>query len=275
MNATRSLRLLAVVFVLMSVVTFGQTYLNGRADQERAERADARAAKERAEKDLLGRRVNESRDQTKELIAQVERLGKDPVVGPSELPPATVPSSDRITSEDIEVAVADYFQRFPIRVPEVPTSTIQSEVAAYLTRNPPAAGRPPTDREVADQVVSYLTRNPPPAGAKGNDGAAGTNGVDGKDGRGIVSASLDGCELVLTYSDDTVRRLGPICGATGPEGPEGPAGAAGADGLPGRGVTSVTCDQTTEEFVVTYSDGTTQPVTGSDCVAGGPPVPTP
>jgi len=287
MITSKAGRLLVVLFVLMSLATFAQSYLNGLADQKRAEVAAERAERERAEKDLLGRRVNESREQTKDLIEQVKRLGKDPVVSTGELPPATVPSTERLTTEDIEVAVADYFQRFPIRVPQVSTAVIQSEVAAYLTQNPPPAGRPPTDREVAEQVVSYLTRNPPPAGPRGvpgdtgPSGAAGTNGTDGTDGRGIASAALDGCELVLTFTDGTTRRLGPICGpkgepgaegATGPEGPEGPAGPPGPEG---RGVTAVDCDPVTEQFVVTYTDGTQQPVAGSDCIAPGPPISTP
>lgn len=279
MATTRGLRALMVVFVLMSVLTFVQTYVNGQDDARRADEAAQRAKDEAAEKRLLGRRVNESREQTKELIEQVERLGREPVVSQSELPPASVPSTDRITSEDIEVAVADYFQRFPIRVPQVSTSAIQSAVAEFLTANPPAPGRPPTDREVADQVVSYLTANPPRSGRDGQDGAvgpAGQAGVEGKDGRGVASAALDGCELVLTYTDGASRRLGPICGADGAKGdpgPAGPAGPPGEPGGPGRGVTAVSCDAATEAFVVTYTDGTTQAVEGSDCVAGGPSVP--
>lgn len=283
-------RWLVAAFVVLSIATLVQGWVNGAQDDARQVALEERLDRERAEKDLLARRVNESRDQTVDLISQVERLGREPVVSEAELPPKAPPAAGEVTAADIEVAVGDYFQRFPIRVPQVSAGAIQSAVSEYLVTNPPAPGRPPTDREIAEQVVGYLTVNPPPAGPAGEageagadgrdgkDGLAGASGKDGKDGRAITAAKLDGCTLVVDFSDGTSRSMGPICGPEGVAGPPGPTGepgepgGVGPPGEPGRGVSSIACDVASEQLLVTYTDGSTEAVAGSDCVArGGPP----
>jgi hypothetical protein len=94
-------------------------------------------------------------------------------------------------------------------------------------------------------------------GPVGPNGAPGSDGQDGSDGASVVGPP---------------GPAGPP-GATGETGSKGDTGAAGsdgkdgADGEPGRGVRSVDCDPDTQQFVVTFSDDTTQVVDGSDCVA--------
>lgn len=53
-------------------------------------------------------------------------------------------------------------------------------------------------------------------------------------------------------------------GPAGPQGPVGPAGPQGPKGEPGRGIERTDCID--GQWVVTYTDGTTQPVAGSSCV---------
>lgn len=100
---------------------------------------------------------------------------------------------------------------------------------------------------------------PGPQGPRGDTGITGGTGIPGPSG----PAGADG----------TPGPAGPV----GPQGDTGPAGPAGADGKDGRGVSSVTCDTGTGEFVIHYTDGTTQAVTGSECakVPGPDPTPTP
>ncbi len=99
------------------------------------------------------------------------------------------------------------------------------------------------------------------AGRDGRDGVNGRNGRDGRDGRpGADGASgTDGL-------DGTAGESGP----TGPAGPQGPPGVDGKDGRDGvdgedgRGIDRTDCID--GQWVVTYTDGTTQPVSGSSCV---------
>lgn len=77
-------------------------------------------------------------------------------------------------------------------------------------------------------------------GDKGDPGEPGKDGVDGKDG-------ADGTN-----------------GVDGVNGTNGTDGAPGVDGKDGRGIESMTCGDT-GEFVVHYTDGTDQVVTGSEC----------
>lgn len=83
---------------------------------------------------------------------------------------------------------------------------------------------------------------PGPAGADGEDGLDGSNGTDGADGE-----------------DSTVP---------GPPGAQGDPGPAGSDG---RGIQSVSCTNGNDEFVITYTDGTTQTVTCTNPPTGGTP----
>lgn len=114
------------------------------------------------------------------------------------------------------------------------------------------AGITPTASQVRALIAQFYAANPP------SDGAPGQPGTDGTD------STAPGPQ-------------GPV-GGQGDQGPAGGDGQPGADGkdgstgADGRGIASVTCDQDTEQFVVTYTDGATQPVEGSDCVAGGPPL---
>lgn len=126
-------------------------------------------------------------------------------------------------------------------------------------------------RQLGEQPVVEPTDPPDPGqivvvpGPKGDRGEScieeigyprcrGAEGAEGSDG----AAGLDGADGAPGPKGDTGER--------GPQGEQGPAGPAGADG---RGIQSVTCEG--GQFVVTYTDGTTQTVAGSSCVGPGNP----
>ncbi len=81
-----------------------------------------------------------------------------------------------------------------------------------------------------------------PAGADGEPGAPGAAGVAGEDGSD-GQPGVDGKD-----------------GAAGPAGPPGESGATGPAGEPGRSITTVTCPD--GDWIITYSDGTSDTVTG-------------
>jgi hypothetical protein len=59
-------------------------------------------------------------------------------------------------------------------------------------------------------------------------------GRNGDDGRSITSASPSGCDVILSWSDATTTRVGPLCGPAGPSGTPGADGQDGQDGAPGE-----------------------------------------
>lgn len=56
----------------------------------------------------------------------------------------------------------------------------------------------------------------------------GMDGIDGANGRGILSTTIDGGNLIVRYSDGTSDNLGIV---VGPQGDPGAEGATGADGV--------------------------------------------
>jgi hypothetical protein len=98
-------------------------------------------------------------------------------------------------------------------------------------------------------------------------GKDGINGIDGKDGKGILSTELEAGNLVINYTDGSSQNVGMVVGlqgvqgdpgqtgATGATGPQGPAGPAGAPGPAGRSIIDLKVDNT-NTVIVYYSDGT-------------------
>lgn len=73
-------------------------------------------------------------------------------------------------------------------------------------------------------------------GKNGDDGQDGKNGIDGidgqngADGRGITNTEINANgELILTYSDGTIKNLGVVIGAKGEKGDKGDTGVTGSD----------------------------------------------
>lgn len=104
---------------------------------------------------------------------------------------------------------------------------------------------------------------------KGADGAAGTPGATGGDGRGISTLTIDvNGHLVITYTDAATADLGVVVGADGAPGApgadgapgapgaDGAPGAAGADGAAGIGVQSLAIDGN-KHLIVTLTDAST------------------
>lgn len=97
-------------------------------------------------------------------------------------------------------------------------------------------------------------------GRRGPAGPPGSDGADGQDGVGVSGADgTDGAD----GADGTDGKDG----GPGPKGEQGDPGKNGNDGKDGRGIQTMTCDPESEQYVVTYTDGTSEPVQGSDCVA--------
>jgi len=195
-----------------------------------------------------------------EANARLEAEGEQPVPVPSVDSEGTVnlvPVPP--TAEQTSAAVADWFAARELSLTPGYSEAMQDAVARYLTRNPPPAGKDgsgPTDQQIADAAAAYLIANPP---------ADGVNGTNGADGRGVVSAVLDGCDVVLTYTDGDTDRVGPICGKDG---------ANGSNGSDGRGLAKTEC-HTTGDWIFTYTDGTAQTVAGPCRVMQPTPTPTP
>jgi type II secretory pathway pseudopilin PulG len=131
-------------------------------------------------------------------------------------------------------------------------STLCKNAQAVQKEQAPIVGPPGPEGPIG------LTGPQGPPGLDGLPGPPGTTGTKGEKG-------------------DT-GPAGPQ-GETGPQGPQGPAGPegpkgdtgiqgemgpAGPAGPTGRGIESMTCGDT-GEFVVHYTDGTDQVVTGSEC----------
>jgi hypothetical protein len=71
-------------------------------------------------------------------------------------------------------------------------------------------------------------------------GKNGIDGTNGKDGRGILAASVENGSLIVRFSDGVTQNLGIVVGPAGANGtdgatgPTGPAGAAGQNGTDGK-----------------------------------------
>jgi hypothetical protein len=195
-----------------------------------------------------------------EANARLEAEGEQPVPVPSvdsEGTVSLVPVPP--TPEQMDAAVADWFASHDLSLTPGYSEAMQDAVARHLTRNPPPAGKDgsgPTDQQIADAVAAYLIANPPA------DGVDGTNGADG---RGVVSAVLDGCDVVFTYTNGDTDRVGPICGKDGTN---------GSNGSDGRGIAKTEC-HTTGDWIITYTDGTAGTTPGPCRVVQPSPTPTP
>lgn len=198
-----------------------------------------------------------------EANARLEAGGEQPVPVPSvdsEGTVSVVPIPP--TPEQTSAAVADWFAARDLSLTPGYSEAMQDAVARHLTRNPPPSGKDgkdasgPTDQQIADAVAAYLIANPP---------ADGVNGTNGTNGRGVVSAVLDGCDVIFTYTDGDAERVGPICGKDGKD---------GSNGSDGRGITEVEC-HSTGDWIFTWSDGTASTVSGPCRVMQPSPEPSP
>lgn len=136
-----------------------------------------------------------------------DQIEDEPDATPADVKPAP------LSQEQVNAAVNAYFSENGIPLGGGYSRAIKRSVTAYLTANPPEPGRPPTDGEIRSAVRAALVANPP------EDGTDGADGADGSDGVGVAAASLDGCDVVFTFSDGTTDRVGPLCGDDGEPGP--------------------------------------------------------
>lgn len=215
--------------VAIVAILAGSAFVGGRqTDTIRAERDDAgQAAQTNAD----------SVDKAGEILADVCKAAPDKSIKATgrtrecqlaeqgkiqEVVPVVTPQVriERVSKADIEQVVDEYLAGYLTDLPARYRADLRQSVVDYLTANPPAAGKDgkpgpaPTLDVVAGVVVDYLQKNPP---APGKDGS---NGVS------VTAVTLDGCDLVFTYSDKTTGRVGPVCGPSGTAGQDGPGPTA-------------------------------------------------
>jgi len=170
----------------------------------------------------------------RDLCPRADEIVEDPAA-----PPVSQPAADGDDATDAQVAagVATWFATHDLSLTPGYSTSLQAAVARYLSRNPPPPGKDGedasqvTDQQIAAAVATYLIAHPP------------ADGTDGTDGRGVVAASLEGCDVVFTFTDGATDRIGPICGA------------AGHDGSDGVGISKTECLDT-GDWIITYTDGT-------------------
>jgi len=91
-------------------------------------------------------------------------------------------------------------------------------------------------------------------GETGPQGPQGTQGPPGADGKSAYEIAVDnGFEGT---EEEWLASLKGEQGPPGEQGPQGPPGENGTDGQDGRGITDITYDNETSEFVFVMSDST-------------------
>lgn len=98
-----------------------------------------------------------------------------------------------------------------------------------------------------------------PQGPKGDTGATGPQGPQGEAGPQGATGATGPKGDPFTYADFTEAQLAAL---KGEKGEKGDTGATGPQGTAGRGVSSMTYDSGTNLWTVTYTDGTSDSVTG-------------
>lgn len=217
-------------------------------------------------------------DELPDPDADVDDVEPDVIADDTNAVPADIdpPDGPGPSNAQVQAVVADYFRSNPLPNTPAYQRAIGRAVTTYLTEHPPEPGRPPTEGEVTEAVQIALLANPP------------ADGVAGADGRSVAAASLDGCDVVFTYSDGSTDRVGPLCGppptdtqvanavaaycnangeCRGPQGPVGPAGVVRTEDNcqpdDGQFVTDVSISYAPEAQTVTISCATSS-------VLGGP-----
>lgn len=184
--------------VLLGLVALSVVHLQERADQtaEALDRARQGSAIRQSTIDLLQQQQEMLRD-------QILGLGEEPAV-PEDAMPSGPPGPAGP----------------PGRAPTV--TEVMIAVQAYLQANPPPAGRPPNDEEIAAAVASYCSSGlcEGPEGPQGGSGPAGPQGPGPSDEQ-IAAAVAAWCGDGRCQGDPGPQGEP---GATGPRGSQGPAG---------------------------------------------------
>ncbi len=196
---------------------------------------DSERAQEREQ--IAADRQDKAEAAAKALTEQVEDLGGRPVIDP----------------EDLEKALEN-------RSGTAPSASEVSFAVQLYCADGRCNGKEPTITQVAAAVATYCD-------SRGQ--CRGKQGEKGDDGETIVGPPPT-AEAVLAavtnYCDSHDQ-------CRGPKGDKGDDGTNGTDGRPGIDLIRTECNTDTQKFVMFYSDGSSQVVENSDCVAGGgPPV---
>lgn len=120
--------------------------------------------------------------------------------------------------------------------------------------------------EVADQTTVIGPRGP--VGPQGPEGPRGPQGPQGLPGLGGPQGLPGDMGPQGTAGEQGIE--GPE-GIQGPQGLPGEDGEDGINGVDGRGIVSTTCPEPENDWIITYTDGTTETVEGP-CRVLRPPV---
>lgn len=116
----------------------------------------------------------------------------------------------------------------------------------------------PYDIYIYSQSNGWVN-NGPIQGAKGDTGPQGPKGDTGATGPQGAAGATGPKGDPFTYADFTEAQLAAL---KGEKGEKGDTGATGPQGTAGRGVSSMTYDSGTKLWTVTYTDGTSDSMTG-------------
>ena len=221
-------RFLLVIFIVLSIGTAYQVWQQNSALDETQARAQR-----------LEDSQSISQQQAALLAEQIKDLGARPVVKPEDL-------KDALDNLDL-----------PAGTPVISDAAIALAVFNYCSGD--RCAKEPTPAQVAAAVATYCNARGECKGAVGKTGLPGETGATGATGA-TGSQGPAGPPPSDSQVLDAVRVY---CDAH-----NGCRGEKGDPGAPGRGISRVECDASTQEFVIYYTDDQSEHVAGSDCVAG-------
>lgn len=257
-GSRRTSKILVVLFIVLAMGTVWQIYELNEDLNARPTASDYNQLVETNAE--LNRRQNDSQAQAEILAQQVKELGERPVVTPDELEEG----SDDLPSVD---------------VPPPSDASVDAAVIRYCSLND--CGVSPTNTQVAAAVALYCNAQGECRGPSGDDGRDGRPGDEGQAGEpgSPGETGPQGPQGPPPSDAQVFAAVQSYCSTRNEcRGPEGPTGPAGPKGDQGVSISSVECDSEDAngngetEFIVVYSNDTREPINGSDCVAGGPPV---
>jgi hypothetical protein len=207
--------LFVIIFTLLSAMTFWQVHNLGNqiafSDQKVGALSSALTKEQR----------NAERKGVTPVAPPAAVIVKDPsiVAGPpGPTGPAGPQGQPGVGPTDAQVINATFMV---LRSnPTLTVPQIKTQVAEYLTANPPASG------------INGQNGLNGASGHNGAPGVSGTNGANGKNGVGIQSVTWNGCNATIMLTDGTTSTSGSLCGPKGDIGPTGPIGPTGQPATP-------------------------------------------
>lgn len=217
-----------------------------------------------------GKIAQEAKEGVEEANRRLRAAGKPTVPVPSVSPISPPPSESgeqSLTVEQVRAVVVAELAQYKVSLTQAEITQI-ARVAATLV--PPGAdGKTPTDAEIRPMVVAAVSAYCVGDKCVGKPGAAGNPGADGPPGKDAPKVTDE--ELLGAAQ----KALATYCAAeTKPcEGKAGADGKDGVNGKEGRGIADTDC-QDNGNWLITYTDGTTDTARGPCRILAVPTSPT-